>query len=123
MEVEQPTRGVLTSPNYPGHYPNNLNLVQKIQVPEGNTIWIRFTDFDCEPVHDWVFIEDHNGTRLRDYNDKPAGFSRAVWREQLVSTTNIIDVVFKTDGSVTRKGWRLEWGEYKVNSILFELKI
>ena len=24
-------------------------MVQKLQVPEGNTIWTRFTDFDCEP--------------------------------------------------------------------------
>merc|ERR1712181_66465 len=62
-EAEQPTSGVLTSPNYPERYPNGLNLVQKIQVPEGNPIWIRFTDFD-----------------------------------------------FYTDGSVTQRGWRLEWG-------------
>ena len=37
-EQEQPTSGLLTSPNYPGRYPDNIDLVQKIQVPEGNNI-------------------------------------------------------------------------------------
>jgi len=106
-EEEQPTSGVLTSPNYPERYPNDLQLVQKIQVPEGNTIWIRFTDFDCEREHDRVLIKDQDGDTLGRY-----GFRAEpnYWRDQVVSTTNTVEVEFITDGSVTYKGWRLEWG-------------
>jgi len=108
-EAEQPTSGVLTSPNYPERYPNSLDLVQKIQVPEGNTIWIRFTDFECEPGADHLIIRDHDGTVLGTYNVDP-GFSEALWRTPMVSITNAVDVEFYTDGSVTQRGWRLEWG-------------
>ena len=41
-EGELATNGVLTSLNFPESYPTS------IQVPESNTIWIRFTDFECE---------------------------------------------------------------------------
>merc|ERR1712192_227206 len=62
---QQPIGGVLTSPNYPDRYPDNIELVQKIQVPEGNTIWIRFTDFQCD-IYDKVRITDEGqfGTAL-----------------------------------------------------------
>merc|ERR1719376_485114 len=65
-EEEQPTSGILTSPNYPERYPNHLRLVQKIQVPEGNTIWLRFTDFDCEHGADyvWIYTDMNEGTRI-----------------------------------------------------------
>ena len=56
------TSGVLTSLNFPEKYFNYLDIVQKIQVPEGNTIWIRFTDFDCEREYDTVTITDNDGT-------------------------------------------------------------
>merc|ERR1719209_1618727 len=109
-EEEQPTSGVLTSPNYPERYPNDLQLVQKIQVPEGNTIWLRFTDFDCEHGADfvWIYTDMTEGTRI-GYNIDP-DFTEAVWSKRVVSTTNTVEVHFYTDGSVTSSGWRLEWG-------------
>merc|ERR1712192_342071 len=61
-EEQQPTSGVLTSPNYPDRYPDNSELVQKIQVLEGNTIWIRFTDFQCD-IYDKVRITDEGQFR------------------------------------------------------------
>ena len=91
-------------------YYNNIDLVQKIQVPEGNTIWMRFTDFDCEPRVDYLIVSDGDGTQL---------WSRPGWSEgpegdqQFVSNTNTVEVHFGTDGSVTGRGWRLEWGEYE----------
>ena len=49
------------------------------------------------------------GTRI-GYNIDP-DFTEAVWSKRVVSTTNTVEVHFYTDGSVTDKGWRLEWGE------------
>ena len=40
-----PTSGVLTSPNYPRSYSDNLQLTQTIRVPEGNIIVIQFTGY------------------------------------------------------------------------------
>ena len=42
---EQTLSGSMTSPNYPKPYPNDLDIVHKIEVPAGKRIWIRFSDF------------------------------------------------------------------------------
>ena len=107
MERELLTSGHLTSPNYPDSYPNDYNSVQKIQVPEGNTIWIRFDDFECEEEYDTVTITDKDGTRLGFF-----GFSDDDWRtKEMLSNTDTVEVQFHTDASGYRKGWKLNWGK------------
>ena len=106
-ERELATSGVLTSLNFPERYFNGLHIIQKIQVPEGNTIRIRFTDFDCEEEFDTVTITDNDGTRL--------GFFEGLdddWRKEIVSKTDKVEVLFHTDDSHCKKGWRLDWGKY-----------
>merc|ERR1719365_55796 len=108
-EGEQPTSGALTSPNHPEHYQNNLDVVQKIQVPEGNTIWMRFDfDFEIERNADWVEVTDKDGRILWESLDD--NFWEMGWEQQFESNTNSVEVHFHTDGSVTAKGWRLKWG-------------
>ena len=105
-EEERPTSGVLTSPNYPNAYPPNLNLVQKIEVPEGNTIWVHFTDFDSEQGNDDAFIKDQDG----NIHQWTTGRNAVTYGREVIDT-NAAEVVFRTDGSVAGRGWRLEWGE------------
>ena len=107
---ELPTSGVLTSSNYPEFYPHNIDQVQKIQVPEGNTIWIRFTDFDCEPRFDTVTVTDKDGTRL-GFLDGGVN-SDDDWRKEIVSNSDTVKVLFRTDDSNYKKGWRLDWGKW-----------
>ena len=38
--------GVVTSPNYPGNYPNSLEKAETIKVEEGLIISLQFTAFD-----------------------------------------------------------------------------
>ena len=100
---------MLTSPNFPEDYPTSIDQVQKIQVPESNTIWIRFTDFDCEREFDTVTVTDKDGTRL-------GFFDRGVnsdddWRKTIVSKTDRVAVLYHTDRIGVSKGWRLDWGE------------
>ena len=85
-ERELATSGVLTSPNFPERYLNDLDIVQKIQVPEGNTIWIRFTDFDCEREYDYVTITDNDGTRLGLF-DGGENSDDDWWTKEIVSKT------------------------------------
>ena len=111
-EGDLPTTGVLTSPNFPERYFNNLDQVQKIQVPEGNTIWIRFTNFDCEREWDTVTVSDKDGTRLGLFDGGEN--SDDDWRNEIVSNTDTVKIVFHTDNSRTGSGWRLDWGKYQV---------
>merc|ERR1712222_194561 len=108
-ERELATSGVLTSLNFPEKYFNGLDILQKIQVPEGNTIRIRFTDFDCERKYDTVTITDKDGTRLGLFDGGEN--SEDDWRtKEMVSNTDTVEVLFETDSSGTRTGWRLDWG-------------
>merc|ERR1712233_241784 len=109
-EEDQPTSGFLTSPNYPEEYQNNLNVRQNIQVPEGNTIWMRFTrdsDIERNENSDVVEVANKDGRILWSSSNDDSWEKRD---ERFVSITNTVDVLFYTDGSVTYRGWRLEWG-------------
>merc|ERR1719167_808217 len=112
-ERELPTGGVLSSPKgSDGLYPNNLNQIQKIQVPEGFTIWIRFTQFSVEAM-DNVTITDKDGTSPGQIDRDTSSENFWNWGEkEILSNTNIVSVQFKTDtvGSDYRFGWRLMWG-------------
>ena len=55
---------------------------------------------------DYVEITDGDGTNLGHLTND---FSELNIR----SNTETVDVLFHTDGSVTRRGWSLEWSEYK----------
>merc|ERR1712212_1459646 len=105
-ERELATSGVLTSLNFPENYLDGLDILQKIQVPEGNTIRMRFTDFNCEAKYDTVTITDKDGTRLGVFDGEHDD-----WRtKEIESKTDTVEVLFHTDGSGTRTGWRLDWG-------------
>ena len=101
-ERQLATTGVLTSPNFPKADLRNLDLVQKIQVPEGNTIWIRFTDFQCEPEYDTVTITDKDGTRLGLFDGGVN--SDDDWRKTIVSKTDTVAVLYHTDRIGVSKG-------------------
>ena len=96
-----------------GLYPNNLNQIQKIQVPEGFTIWIRFTQFSVEAM-DNVTVTDKDGTSPGQIGRDTSSENFWNWGEkEILSNTNIVSVQFKTDavGSDYRFGWRLMWGK------------
>ena len=111
---DQPTSGVMTSPNYPDDYPNNVNLARTIVVPKGNIIAMQLTHFALEREHDYVVITDGDPTRHREEDrTRLAKFhgGSSDWKYEIVSHTETVVVTFVTDGSVNAKGWRLEWGE------------
>ena len=63
---------MLTSPNYREgeEYPENFDGFQRIQVPEGNTIWMQFTDFDLGSDEDFVEVTDKDGTTLGHFDEE-----------------------------------------------------
>ena len=114
-EESLPKSGVLTSPNYPSHYPNSHDSTQTIEVAKGKTINFAWRSFNTEPEYDYVQIVDGDGTNL---TPKISGQASPPPGEtpRFSSNTNIIHVKFHTNGDtedwwIRRTGWRLEWTE------------
>ena len=94
--------GVVTSPNYPGYYPNNLEKTETIQVEEGLILSLQFTAFDID-CYDHLTITDGDRTTLME---KSCGSTIPA---DITSTSNIVNLVFSTSTFVTRSGWSVSW--------------
>ena len=104
--------GVETSPNYPEKYPNNLNKwTKRIEVEEGLVLSLKFTAFDVEDggskcSYDYLEIFDEKKNQLM----KSCGSSLP---DPITTKTNIVDLVFVTDGSEQKTGWKITWTAMK----------
>jgi len=98
---------VVTSPNYPSNYDNNLDKTETITAAEGLVLRLEFTAFDVEDdgscAYDHLEIVDGDGTILMD---KTCGDALP---PVFMSNTNQVDLIFKTDSSVTKSGWAVKW--------------
>ena len=114
--------GVVTSPNYPGQYPNSLEKTDTIQVEQGQILSLRFTAFAIEPhstcSYDHLTITDGDGTTLMEKSCGSSSDGNIVIGGQsigsslpaaIISTSNVVNLVFTTDGSDTRSGWSVSW--------------
>ena len=118
--------GVITSPNFPGDYPNNLDKKETITVEFGKILRLEFTHFavyshPSSCYSDYIKVTDGDGTTLMD---KSCGFdysenenlqnaeSSGGWYFQppnITSNTNTVEIFFHTDDSGGREGWNLTW--------------
>ena len=117
-----PTSGHLTSPNFPANYPNKLHERKTIKVAKGNVINIHFTDLDLERPYDYVDIIDGDGTFLGHFGPRHnldegvdgegSGDGNSEGGERMITSfTEWVHVLFHTDDSESRSGWRLEWSK------------
>ena len=113
-----PTSGVMMSPNFPANYPNDLHERKTIEVAKGSVINIHFTDYELESPDqvDYLEITDGDGTLLGHFgaahyvdNSGGGGHRKGIKISDITSVTEIVHVLFHTDESVARSGWRLEW--------------
>jgi hypothetical protein len=101
------TSGQIISSRFPSKYQNNIDSNETIEVAAGNKILINFTDFNIEShyacSYDYITIVDNDGTTLMNKtcgnNIPPA----------VLSSTNKVNVIFHSDYSVRRTGWKLTW--------------
>ena len=99
--------GILSSPNYPGKYPNNHKKTETIQGGPGTVLVLEFTAFDVKSHascrFDYLKIRDGDGTTLMG---KTCGSSLP---NQITSKSNIVFLDFKTNGKGRRTGWSVHW--------------
>ena len=101
------TTGVVTSPDFPGDYPNDLEKIFTIKVEEGLAVFLKFTAFNVEYSstcrYDHLTITDGDGTILMR---KRCG---TILPNELTSRSNVVKLNFHTDASGGRAGWSLSW--------------
>ena len=108
--------GFIFSPYYPGYYPPLTSCLWKIHVPRGNIIKLRFLEFQLEdhPSCYNDFIEVYSG---------PAKGRRKIGRycgqrfpAFLVSSSNVMEILFVSNDKVTRSGMKLYYTSEKGRS-------
>ena len=103
LVVQVLSTGIVTSPNYPCNFPNNLNIMETISVKEGMVVVLEFTAFNTEAGYDKLTIRDGDGTILMQERSG-CGLAGKIW-----SKTNVVHLHFDTDDIVTETGWNATW--------------
>ena len=117
--------GVVTSPNHPVNYPNNLEKTETIQVEQGLIISIEFTAFNIafqygDPTcpNDHLTITDGDGTTLMEKSCGSTSDGNVVIGGESIgsslppairSRTNTVNLVFITDSDYAYSGWSVSW--------------
>nr|XP_015202544.1 PREDICTED: deleted in malignant brain tumors 1 protein-like isoform X3 [Lepisosteus oculatus] len=98
--------GSFSSPNYPNNYNNGANCIWHITVPNGQKVFLTFTDFELESCGscgcDSVSIYDGRTSS----SPLIAKICQNTTSDSYHSTSHYMTVVFRTDGSAVRKGFR-----------------
>jgi len=120
-------KGVVSSANYPGSYPNNVRKLDIIEVEEGLVVAIEFTAFDVEYIYwastctfDHVTIKNGDGTTLMEKTCGSSSWGIYTGGQYIgsslpgavTSASNIVEIYFHTYTyfhSTTESGWRLTW--------------
>ncbi|XP_070842448.1 cubilin [Chaetodon trifascialis] len=102
--------GYITSPNFPQNYPQNIDCIWVISVPNGEAVQIDFEDeFYIEPTGSCVndYLELHDGSTSE------AGLISRLCGNTLPSTQHSTGssmmLRFRTDSSVTHKGFKAKY--------------
>nr|KAI8744291.1 deleted in malignant brain tumors 1 protein-like [Biomphalaria glabrata] len=101
VETLSDLEGSLQSPFYPLNYTNNLLCTWLIQVPEEYILQLRFTKIETECSQDFVYVFDGSDSAAQlmgRYCDTPSEMV-------LVSTANLLYVVFTSDTAITKRGF------------------
>uniref|UniRef100_A0A3B5AXX3 Cubilin n=1 Tax=Stegastes partitus TaxID=144197 RepID=A0A3B5AXX3_9TELE len=102
--------GYITSPNYPQNYPQNIDCVWVITVPNGEAVQLDFEDdFYIESsascAHDYLELRDGT-TSNSDLISQLCGNTRPSTQR---STGFSMRLRFRTDNSVTHKGFKAKY--------------
>uniref|UniRef100_A0A3Q2Q9C4 CUB and Sushi multiple domains 3 n=1 Tax=Fundulus heteroclitus TaxID=8078 RepID=A0A3Q2Q9C4_FUNHE len=103
--------GTVLSPDYPEGYGNNLNCVWLIISEPGSRIHLAFNDFDLEPPYDFLTIRDGDQTEATMLGR----FSGAEVPSHLTSNSNILQLEFQADHSMSGRGFNITYSTFGHN--------
>ncbi|XP_015240682.1 PREDICTED: deleted in malignant brain tumors 1 protein-like [Cyprinodon variegatus] len=95
--------GTFESPNYPNNYQNYLDCTWYIR-PGRQFIRLQISDLDTECCCDWVYVYDGSSTSSRNVLQL-CSTNYVVYH----STGRYLTVRFRTDGSVTNRGFQASY--------------
>ncbi|XP_038138788.1 cubilin-like, partial [Cyprinodon tularosa] len=101
--------GYITSPNYPENYPQNVDCIWVITVPNGEAVQVDFEDFYIEPTSScsYDYLELRDGSSLNsDPISRLCGSTRPSTQHSKGSSMLLR---FRTDTSVTHKGFKARY--------------
>jgi len=115
--LSKPVKNVITkstylsSPSFP-YYVNNVDtLVDTISIPSATRIRVHFMSFDTEDNYDYVYLKNTNASQVHTYHGRNKGKFTSKWIDG-----DTMKIYFKSDGSVTRKGYEIDYYEYETTS-------
>ncbi|XP_066211735.1 deleted in malignant brain tumors 1 protein isoform X4 [Saccopteryx leptura] len=98
--------GYFSSPFYPEDYPNNARCVWDIEVQNNDRVTVVFRDVQLEGNCNYDYIEVFDGP----YHSSPLiGRICHGARDSFTSSSNFMSIRFISDGSVTRRGFQVEY--------------
>ena len=96
---------ILTSPNYPNYYDNNLECTTVVRFPPGELIQLEFLDFELESGSDWLEIRDGDNAYANQIGSRLSGVQNP---GSIISSGNALYLHFLTDGSVKERGFKIK---------------
>ena len=108
----------ITSPNFPQNYPNNEYCTWNIYAPRGHLIELVILELEIESdgdkcSYDWLEFHDVGDKNSLDGSEVENRLCSNNHPNKIVSTTNRVRLIFKTDDVQTRTGFKIR---YSVNS-------
>lgn len=107
--ILQSSTDIVMSPNFPEKYPRMISCIWTIKVPMNHQIQLNFSDFELERSHSCVYdsliIRDGGSSEsplMGKYCGKKSPFT-------LLSHSNQIWLMFVTDSSIEKKGFKLSY--------------
>ena len=100
--------GMILSPNHPGYYPPLTRCQWIINVPRGNTIKLRFLEFQLEdhPSCFNDFLDIYSGLKSRKVMGRYCGERFPAF---LVSSSNAVTITFVSNDKVSGSGFKLHY--------------
>ncbi|XP_077864850.1 cubilin-like [Saccoglossus kowalevskii] len=99
----------ITSPGYPASYSNNEHCEWVISVSEGKRLKVTIWEFETEYGYD--FVDLGNGNDTAELSTRFIRLSGSLDVQAYVSQTEILWMVFESDGLITAPGFLFEFEE------------
>ncbi|MGH0124117.1 UNVERIFIED_CONTAM: hypothetical protein FKN15_016130, partial [Acipenser sinensis] len=103
--------GELKSPNYPDHYPGNLDCMWTIYSTSGKKILLEIVDFVTEDTRgcNWDHLDIYDGPNA--VSKLLASLCGEQSPMKLISSSSFVALKFKTDSSAGARGFRIKYSE------------